>query len=190
MQVLGSRGYDEANGRPQLLRDARVDAHLRGHDGAAGRLRRRRGARTRARTSTRFLRDELGAPAAADDLAAAVQALRGRKGPGGVALARAFECALAGWAGLWALVRGVAEGSLRQGASPERERTARWARRRFEEAATRAGAGGADELLLLDPGELDKALAGLADTIGDVDQTLPGGREERDALLRRDTPRG
>jgi alkylation response protein AidB-like acyl-CoA dehydrogenase len=184
VQVLASRGYDEANEAPQLLRDARV---TRIFEGATEPLVAFVGAAALSPRSDlyAFLRGELAAPAAADDLAAAVQALRARKGPGGAALPRTLECALAGWAGLWALVRGVAEEALERGPSADGERTAAWARQRFEQAAARAREGDADERLLLGPGELEKAIAGLADTIGDVDQSLPGGREERDALLRR-----
>jgi hypothetical protein len=184
VQVLASRGYDEANEAPQLLRDARV---TRIFEGATEPLVAFVGAAALSPRSDlyAFLRVELAAPAAADDLAAAVQALRARKGPGGAALPRTLECALAGWAGLWALVRGVAEDALRRAPNAAGERSAGWARQRFEQAAARAREADADERLLLGPGELEKAIAGLADTIGDVDQSLPGGREERDALLRR-----
>jgi alkylation response protein AidB-like acyl-CoA dehydrogenase len=188
VQLLGSRGYDEANEAPQLLRDARV---TRIFEGATEPLVAFVGAAALSPRSDlyAFLRSELAAPGPADDLAAAVQALRARKRPSGAPLPRPLECALAGWAGLWALARGVAEGGARPRAGLEAERVASWARRRFEAAAARAREGDADEALLLDPGELEKAIAGLADTIGDVDQSLPGGREERDALLRRDAPR-
>jgi alkylation response protein AidB-like acyl-CoA dehydrogenase len=189
VQVLGSRGYDEANEAPQLLRDARV---TRIFEGATEPLVAFVGAAALSPRSDLhgFLRGELAAPAAADDLAAAVQALRARKLPGGAALPRPLECALAGWAALWALVRGTAEAALRSSPGAERERTAAWAQRRFAEAAGRAREGGAGELLLQGAGELEKAIAALADGIGDVDQVLPGGRDERDPLLRRETPPG
>jgi alkylation response protein AidB-like acyl-CoA dehydrogenase len=188
VQILGSRGYDEANEAPQILRDARV---TRIFEGATEPLAAFVGAAALHPRSEvhRFLREELEAPGVADDLAEAVAALRAR--PPATAtppLARAFECGQAGWVALWALVRASAERELRLAAAPERERTAQWARRRFADAAARARSGSAEEIAMAEPPEIEKAVASYADAIGDVDQTLPGGREERDPLLRRDGP--
>jgi alkylation response protein AidB-like acyl-CoA dehydrogenase len=186
VQVLGSRGYDEANEAPQLLRDARV---TRIFEGASEPLVAFVGAAALNPRSDlyAYLRGELAADAAAEELAETVRALRARKLPGGAALPRPWECALAGWAACWALLRAAAGSTLRPG--PDRERTAAWAARRFAEAAGRARDGSLEELVMLDPPEIEKALEGYADAIGDVDQKLPGGREERDPLLRREAPR-
>ena len=53
MQGLGSRGYDEANGVPQILRDARVTRIFEGASEPLLRLRRRGGARADFRPVSR-----------------------------------------------------------------------------------------------------------------------------------------
>ena len=181
MQGLGSRGYDEANGVPQFLRDARV---TRIFEGASEPLFAFVGAAALAPTSDlyRALRDELRAPADADALGEAVTRMRARK-LGSEPLSRAWQCALAGRAAMWAvLVAALARaagrrapasarwpGRARSSTPPARRRRAACARKRSCPAAA----------------ELDAALAEVLAPIGDVEPQLPTERWELDPLLRR-----
>jgi hypothetical protein len=180
MQGLGSRGYDEANGVPLLLRDARV---TRIFEGASEPLFAFVGAAALVPTSDlyRALRDELRAPAVADALAEAVSRMRARK-LGDDPLARDWQCALAGQAGVWAvLAAALAErpkGALR-------ERALAWARGELDAACANAAGGVREEAFLPAPAELDDAVAEVLAPIGNVEQQLPAERWELDPLLRR-----
>ena len=180
VQGLGSRGYDEANGVPLLLRDARV---TRIFEGASEPLLAFVGAAALAPTSDlyRALRDELCAPAAADALGEAVTRLRARK-LGGEPLSRPWQCALAGRAGMWAVLVAALEarptGALQ-------ERALGWARAELEAACAEAAGGVREEAFLPAGAELESALAAVLAPIGDVEQQLPAERWELDPLLRR-----
>jgi alkylation response protein AidB-like acyl-CoA dehydrogenase len=186
VQILGSRGYDEANEAPQILRDARV---TRIFEGASEPLHAFLGAAAlNARSDLfAFLRGPLAAPAVADDLAGAVAALRERPLAGAPpAVARSGACALAGKTAAAALMRACAEADLERDASSERERHVAWARACFDDAARHARARSAAETAMVDAVAAEKAVAAFTHAIGDVEQGLPGARDERDALLRRD----
>jgi alkylation response protein AidB-like acyl-CoA dehydrogenase len=181
VQTLGSRGYDEENLAPQLLRDARV---TRIFEGTSEALQAFLGAAVLAPTSElwTFLRDELAAGNVANDLAEAVTALRARTLAGGAGEPdRAWQCALAGQAVMWALAAAVL---ARDPGAPPSERA--WAEVRFSEALAALRAGGAAERVLHDPVTAQKIVAGYADAIGDIDQNLPGERLGLDPLLRKD----
>jgi alkylation response protein AidB-like acyl-CoA dehydrogenase len=180
MQGLGSRGYDEANGIPQILRDARV---TRIFEGASEPLFAFVGAAALAPTSDlyRALRDELEAKAEADALGEAVTRLRARK-LGGEPLSRAWQCALAGRAALWAVLV-AALGTRPQDALTERARA--WARAELAAACGEAAGGVREEAFLPAAAELDATLAAVLAPIGDVEQQLPAERWELDPLLRR-----
>jgi alkylation response protein AidB-like acyl-CoA dehydrogenase len=180
MQGLGSRGYDEANGIPQILRDARV---TRIFEGASEPLLAFIGAAALAPTSDlyRALQGELRAPAAAEALGEAVTRLRARK-LGGEPLSRAWQCALAGRAGLWAVL--VAALGARP-AAPLQQRALAWARAELAAACGEAAGGTREEAFLPATAELDAALASVLAPIGDVEPQLPAERWELDPLLRR-----
>jgi alkylation response protein AidB-like acyl-CoA dehydrogenase len=180
VQVLGSRGYDEANLAPQLLRDARV---TRIFEGTTEALVAYVGSQSFVATSEvhTFLREELGAGAIADALDEAVVAMRARSG-----LSRPWQCALAGWAAIWAVLAATADAALARHSTIDRERTALFAHARFR-AACRDAAGGAEaEKIIPTPSEVEDSVAAFSSAIGDVDQHLPGGREEIDPLLLRE----
>jgi hypothetical protein len=181
MQGLGSRGYDEANGVPQILRDARV---TRIFEGASEPLLAFIGAAALAPTSDlyRALREELRAPAEADAVGEAVTRLRARK-LGGEPLSRAWQCALAGRAGLWAVLAAAL------GTRPEtalQQRALAWARAERAAACGEAAGGTREEAFLPAAAELDAALASVLAPIGDLEPRLPAERWELDPLLRRD----
>ncbi|MEX2205348.1 MAG: acyl-CoA dehydrogenase family protein [Myxococcota bacterium] len=180
MQGLGSRGYDEANGVPQIVRDARV---TRIFEGASEPLFAFVGAAALVPTSDlhRALREELGASAVADALAEAVTRMRSRK-LADDALSRDWQCALAGHAAMWAVL--VAALGARSGGAL-RERALAWARAEFAAACANAAGGVREEAFLPAAAQLDEAIASVLAPIGDVEQQLPTERWELDPLLRR-----
>lgn len=187
VQILGSRGYDEANEAPQILRDARV---TRIFEGPSEPLQAFLGAAALAPGSElqAFLRDVLEGGARADALAAAVSELRGRSArvPAGAAGARrAWECATAGRAALFALTCAAAEQAAKRSDLAEGELAVAWLAARFDAACAALRTSAPDELAMIEASTLEKLVERYAGAIGDVEQHLPGGREERDPLLRR-----
>lgn len=186
VQVLGSRGYDEANGVPQILRDARVTRIFEGASEAlAGYL----GAQVLNPRSELidYLRERLGASSTAERLEIAAQRLRERAS-GADAATRAAQCALAGWAAAWALVEACLAADPQRAPGPLGGRAHAWAGLRFEAAVERAASGGEPGRLDLDAAALEEVVGAYADAIGDVEQSLPGERLGLDPLLRREPP--
>lgn len=183
VQGLGSRGYDEANGVPQLLRDARV---TRIFEGASEPLLAFVGAAALAPSSDlyRALRDELGAPGEADALGEAVTRLRARR-LGGEPLSRPWQCALAGRAGMWAVLAAALGASAGRRPPAFHEHALAWARAERAAACADAAGGTREEAFLPAGAALDAALAAVLAPIGDVEPQLPAERWELDPLLRR-----
>jgi hypothetical protein len=182
VQVLGSRGYDESNGAPQLLRDARVGRIFEGTSEALVSYLGSQALAARSELSA-FLHEQLGASAIAERLDAAVATLRGRDG---VAQLRTWQVHVAGWAAMWAIAAGVAAQDAASAPGDQAERNAAWAARRFAKACARAGEAGPRELALFDAAAAEAAVASFAETIGDVDLTLAGEKRDFDPLLLRD----
>jgi alkylation response protein AidB-like acyl-CoA dehydrogenase len=183
VQGLGSRGYDEANGVPQMLRDARV---TRIFEGASEPLLAFVGAAALSPRSDlhRALSEELAAPEEADRLAEAVADLRARK-LDGEPLARPWQCALAGQAAQWAVLS-AALGAAPNGRAAALQESARaWARAELDAACSAAREGVREEAFLLAGAALDDAVAAVLAPAGDVELSLPGERWELDPLLRR-----
>ena len=191
VQSLGSRGYDEANLAPQLLRDARVTRIFEGTSEALAAF---LGAAALVPSSEiyTFLRRELDADALADELAASVGRLRARDGAAlGLAageLPRAWQCALAGSAASWALVAAVAAQDAARAPAPELARVADWSRRQFADSLERATRGAPAESVLFDATQAEKAVSALAESVGDPEPRLPGEKRGLDPLLRRTPP--
>jgi alkylation response protein AidB-like acyl-CoA dehydrogenase len=182
VQLLGSRGYDEANGVPQLLRDVRV---TRIFEGATEPLLGFLGAAApNARSDLqRDLREAFGAGDIGARLEKGAQELRERAETTleDATSTRAWQAALAGEAALWACL--LASHRHRGGACSRH--TAGWLEERFERACHQAAAGDSREALLAPAAEVEAELARLAEPIGDVETPDPGERRERDPLLRR-----
>jgi hypothetical protein len=132
-----------------------------------------------------FLRDDLGAGVLADRLDAAVAALRGRDG---VAKLRTYQVAGAGWAGVWALLAGIATQDAERAPTEQAVRTQAWAAQRFAEACARCGGNAPRDHAMLDAASAEEVVAGFAASIGDVDLTLAGEKRDFDPLLLRDQP--
>jgi alkylation response protein AidB-like acyl-CoA dehydrogenase len=193
VQVLGSRGYDEANGASQLLRDARVTRIFEGTSEAllayVGQQALVAGSDVYA-----FLREELAADAVADRLSETVAALRGRRGFAGAADAeapRSWVVALAGHAAVWAVLAAVAAAELaRTPGQPGGSEAAEWAQLGFAEACARASAGGGpSERAIVGPAAAEAIAAGWATSIGDVEQRASGERRGLDPMFGRTHPR-
>jgi alkylation response protein AidB-like acyl-CoA dehydrogenase len=184
VQVLGSRGYDEANGAPQLLRDTRVG---RIFEGTSEALVAYLGSQALSKSSDlqTFLREDLEAGPIADRLDAAVAALRGRDG---AAQQRTWQVSVSGWASMWALGAAVAAQEAARTRAPHAERAAAWASARFAESCARAGEPGPRERALFDAAAAEEVVASFAASIGDVDLTLAGEKRDFDPLLYRDPP--
>jgi alkylation response protein AidB-like acyl-CoA dehydrogenase len=183
VQGLGSRGYDDANGVPQLLRDARV---TRIFEGASEPLLAFVGAAALAPSSDlyRALRDDLAAPGEADALGEAVTRLRART-LGGEKLSRAWQCALAGRAAMWAVLAAALGATAGRRPPALHEHALAWARAERAAACADAAAGVREEAFLPAATALDEAVAAVLAPIGDVEQRLPTERWELDPLLQR-----
>ncbi len=186
VQVLGSRGYDEANLAPQLLRDARV---TRIFEGTTEALIAYVGSQALAANSDvyAFLRQHLGAERVADELENSVRVMRGRR-LAATELPRPWQCALAGWAAMWALLAAAGAKDLERRKDPALARAVEWARLRFADASTAAASGSTREQAMPSAVEAEAWIASYATSIGDVDQQLPGERHDLDPLLRREAP--
>jgi alkylation response protein AidB-like acyl-CoA dehydrogenase len=180
VQLLGSRGYDEANGASQLLRDARVTRIFEGTTEALLAFLGAQALNPRSDLHT-FLAERLRAEALVGELGEALGAMRRRPGADGAALVRPAQHALAGQAAVWALLTAALE---RHASGDDADAARSFARARFDEALARA-AGGDGEMPTLAPIALEKVVEGYAQAIGDPEQSLPGEKLELDPLLRR-----
>jgi hypothetical protein len=132
----------------------------------------------------RALQGELRSPAEADALGEAVTRMRARK-LGGEPLSRAWQCALAGRAALWAVLA-AALAAKPEGRPAELQAHAlAWARAERAAACAEAAGGVREEAFLPAGVALDAAVASITAPIGDVELQLPAERWELDPLLRR-----
>lgn len=189
VQILGSRGYDEANLAPQLLRDARV---FRIFEGPTEALMEFLGSRALIDGSPGvygFLRGELDSPELADKLAACAERLRGTQLEHGAPLApnlqHVWRCQLAGDVVAWAFLAGSLAKTCGRAPSARQRRYLDWAQAAFDDAVARALEGDVARVAMAPAAELADAIRGYDDAIGVVDQTLAGESREIDPLLRK-----
>ena len=193
VQILGSRGYDEANLVPQLLRDARVFRIFEGPSEALAEFLGSRALTEDAPGVYGFLRDELRSPAIADRLAGCAAELRARPpdgllGPGPALtpnLAYAWRCALAGDALSWAFLAASIARAAGPAPAAGQRRAVEWTRLAFEDAVRRAVEGDLARAALGPLDELAPVIESYAGSIGDVDQGLAGESRQYDPLLHR-----
>jgi hypothetical protein len=190
VQMLGSRGYDETNGAPQILRDARV---YRIFEGPTESLLEFLGARAMMNRSTgvfTFLRDELRTPEIAAELDRAVTEISERALPTNLRAddaAHSYRASRAGEVVVWALLRAAVARSNR-GERPSPKGTDRWVERRFATTVARATQGDERDLALEIAGDVGRTLDEVTDWVGDVETSLPGESLDADALLMRSRP--
>jgi len=193
VQVLGSRGYDEANHAPQFLRDARVTRIFEGTTEALVAFLGGQALSPRGDLHL-VMRDILGAADLADELqetARRVQAREGLalEGSDDGALPRTWQVALAGQAAVWAVVAAALRARAENDAGVS-ARSVDWALQSFRDACRRATDGSVREIVSVSPGEADQIVEGYLAEMGDVEQMCPGERRELDPLLRRTPPGG
>lgn len=183
VQILASRGYDEENLAPQYLRDVRV---TRIFEGTSEALIAFLGAAALNPRSDLFshLRDDLAAPEVAEHLVESCAALRERKTEGEqTPWPRPWQCVLAGWAGVWAILAASLDRDAERHPDPETRRAADWAHTRLLDALARAARGGPEERILLEA-PVEKSVGDLAGSIGDLEPVAAGVRLGIDPLLR------
>ncbi len=190
VQCLGGRGYVETNVAPQILRDARIG---RIFEGPTETMRMFLGSRLAKRgdVARSFLRDDLGAPGVADELAEIVgrvtaQVRNGRAPFHDRLQATRWSYLTLGEIGALVLLRACAERQLARSGGASYERAAAWARARADATLARALEGELAGPLPLDGEALERHVGAYAATIGDVEPTLAGENHDLDDLLRRD----
>jgi alkylation response protein AidB-like acyl-CoA dehydrogenase/acyl carrier protein len=181
VQMLGGRGYLENNLAPQMLRDARV---LRILEGPSETLAMHLGATAAAAPGnvTGFVGAVLGQQQAADELAAAIRAVRALAPRaasrfGGEAAGTQWLDYRTGELCAWGMLAAAA-GAARPGAAAHE-----WARQRF--AAVRHAIGHELEGAATLPQALLARIDGYGAAIGDIEQRLAGEGGGLDPLLRR-----
>lgn len=188
VQTLGGRGYDEANGAAQLLRDARVTRIFEGTTEALVAYLGQQALNPRSDLHA-LLRDTYASGEIDDALVGCVARVKARKQlrtglpSDSAAPHRAWQLAGLGRATVWAVL--VSAMRARPHTDP---RVLAWAHMRFEEALDAASEGTPSETVMLTAGDVEKIGAGYVEEIGDLMQTLPGGKEELDPLLHPDRP--
>ncbi|HEV2446557.1 MAG TPA: acyl-CoA dehydrogenase family protein, partial [Candidatus Sulfopaludibacter sp.] len=189
VQLLGARGYLENNIAAQLLRDARV---FRIFEGPTETLQSFLGASVLHGSAElhRFLAETLNAPDVVERLRAAVERIQANDAD----RADSFEdrTAMQRWthyragslaclAILLAFARAPEEAPAARG-----RRTEEWLESQFRHEL--AGAIEAGQPFPLRPDDLNRVVGGYADSIGDIEQSLPGEDQALDWLLRREAP--
>jgi alkylation response protein AidB-like acyl-CoA dehydrogenase len=190
VQILGGRGYDEANIAPQISRDARI---MRIFEGATEPLILFLGQRAHQRTSGiyDFLGITTNSPSLSEELREVVAQLSQRSWPGAGPLAttntaQEWRFYLAGKAALWAMLTAAAQHRLPQTEPPQFRTAIRWARLRFDEAKRLATAGGTRDETMLGVDDISQVVLAYGDAIGDIEQTLAGENHQLDPWLRKE----
>jgi acyl-CoA synthetase (AMP-forming)/AMP-acid ligase II/alkylation response protein AidB-like acyl-CoA dehydrogenase len=184
VQILGGRGYMENNVAPQILRDARALSIGEGPNEALTAYLGRSVCQTDAVAG--FLADRCHAADLATQLSnaalATVDRCRGEASPfHDRSAALTWAHALVGRSAIAALLLA----SVRTAARTHGDLALTWARLRFDAAIESALRGGADEATALTGPSAADLIAGYTETIGDVEQELPGEELEMDAALQR-----
>jgi alkylation response protein AidB-like acyl-CoA dehydrogenase len=189
VQILGSRGYDEANLAPQLLRDARVFRIFEGPTEALAEFLGSRALIDGSPGVYGYLRHELASPEIADRLAACVERLRASSLEPRVSLpanaVHAWRCAIAGDLVTWAFLAGSLARACGRSPTAAQRRALDWTNLAFTRAVDRALEGDPLRAAIRPADELAEAILGYDDAIGAVEQTLAGESRDFDPLLRR-----
>lgn len=166
VQVLGGRGYDEATGVPQLLRDARV---YRIFEGASEALVDFIGQRALFGLFGPTFLETLGAPELAGQVKAALQRLKETSQRKRTKLAGDIVC--------WAVVVAC----LQQGRRP----VLAWAEATLAQQIDAVDNPPPAAAVCFSKDELNENIEAICRSIGDVEQQLPGERLTLDPLLER-----
>jgi acyl-CoA synthetase (AMP-forming)/AMP-acid ligase II/alkylation response protein AidB-like acyl-CoA dehydrogenase/acyl carrier protein len=192
VQLLGGRGYTENNIAPQILNDARL---LRIFEGPTETMRVYLGERALQRSETLefLLRDLLNAPDIADKLADVVGRVSERWLKASGRFSRndpiaSWASALSGDLTTFALLEAALQRETERASSPRLAQAIHWTQLQFERATRQAlsveNTPPTPEDAALMAGDINDYV----NTIGEVEQTMPGVEHELDQLLRRTSP--
>lgn len=180
IQLLGGRGYIETNIAPQILRDARL---LRIFEGPTETLYTYLGSRllNKSEELYQFISEGLSAPEIAGVLADAVEQILARKqSENNIHWIYLRTGEIANWA---ILLAGV-QGAFKRSGEKALERAMSWAKLNFEQKLASFLSEISEELIAPDYNAIAAQINNYTDTIGDLEQTLPGENYEIDELLK------
>jgi alkylation response protein AidB-like acyl-CoA dehydrogenase len=186
MQFLGGRGYMENNLAPQILRDARLWSV---GEGPSELLTIQVGRKARLTAAlTGYLRDDPSGTSLADLIAGSVRPITERcvrsQGPfEDHSSAQLWADALFGQAVAQALLLAAVRQAHHTAPSDRLARAADWAEFQLTRTLKRAWEGDSLERLIPTSQGADAAIRSFADSIGDVEQTLPGEEITLDDFL-------
>lgn len=187
VQVLGGRGYIETNIASQILRDSRV---FRIFEGPTETLNMFLGSRVIHQSGElhQFLCTALGAPAVSDSLRDAAERIQARWSQSTTGFsdrpdALRWASMLIGEVATSAIVLAAVEGAVNRTPSDQLRRAVDWARSQFEQTLARALSGDTVRSVLLNANEATALISSYTETIGDLEQTLPGEDDALDGLL-------
>jgi acyl-CoA synthetase (AMP-forming)/AMP-acid ligase II/alkylation response protein AidB-like acyl-CoA dehydrogenase/acyl carrier protein len=190
VQQLAGRGYIETNLAPQILRDTRI---LRIFEGPTEPMTMHIGSRLvhNPQELRQLIATELQQPT----LAAEIEVAAGRivercKAPGSrltdPSAAMNWAYTLAGEVGTLGILLASIRSRGRVAPDPLLRRAEDWARLRFDQRLAKALGTSPAEAALLDAVEAERLVASYVDTIGDIEQSLPGEHNHLDALIGRE----
>jgi acyl-CoA synthetase (AMP-forming)/AMP-acid ligase II/alkylation response protein AidB-like acyl-CoA dehydrogenase/acyl carrier protein len=187
MQQLAGRGFIETNIAPQILRDARV---LRIFEGPTEPMNMHVGSRLihMPEKLCAFISGELAEPTLADELRETAQAiwehcLSAGAGLGGPNAAKQWAYLQIGEVASYAILLACVRRQARAAPTPLLERAAMWCRVRFDRRLAKALAVTSADTALLGARQIEELVAGYAEAIGDIEQTMAGEDNQLDPLL-------
>ncbi|AFZ22819.1 thioester reductase-like protein [Cylindrospermum stagnale PCC 7417] len=187
VQVLGGRGYMEANIAPQILRDARA---MRIADGANEGMQLFLGKSVaHGEQLDRFLREYLGATKIADELKEAAEQIQSRClklktiNADDYSSARAWAYFLIGEVTIYALMLAAVRRTHTVAPSHLMQQAVAWSQLNFEKSLQKAVIGMPEESTLTDAKTASEIISSYTEVIDDIVQTLPGEDEQLDNLL-------
>ncbi len=190
VQTLGGRGYDESNHAAQLLRDARVTRIFEGTSEALLAYLGQEALNPRSDLHE-LLRSNPAGSGIAEQLSDCVKSVKARKALGRARFverdatpARAWQLDGLGRVAMWAVLLWAMEGA----SGVDRSALA-WARQGLDDAIDAASNGTPAESVLRSPDQVGAYVERYVRDVGDVLQTLPGGKEELDPLLFPEPPK-
>jgi alkylation response protein AidB-like acyl-CoA dehydrogenase/acyl carrier protein len=191
VQQLAGRGYIETNLAPQILRDTRI---LRIFEGPTEPMIMHIG--SRLVHNPQELRELIATELQQPTLAAEIEVAAGRivercKAPGSrladTSAAMNWAYTLAGEVGTLGILLASVRSRGRLAPDPLLRRAEDWARLRFDQRLSKALGTSPAEAALLEAGEAERLVASYVETIGNIEQSLPGEQTHRDALVGRET---
>jgi 8-amino-7-oxononanoate synthase len=191
VQLLGGRGYLENNIAPQILRDARL---FRIFEGPTETLNMYLGSNIihQPEKLIEFLTNTLKMPDVSSKFTDAVNeinthCLKNTSSFLDRSPAQSLASSLIGEVSTYAILLAVTQSALKR--NPDRDslyHAVLWLEKQFDLNVYKALNSASTKSELLNPNKIDSLLANYTDTIGDLEQTLPGEDNSLDPLLRQE----